>query len=86
MEVLLIGPTSAGLTNERIAYVRAGTLTRKHQGGGVEAEDEAIIVHEVPLQDAPGWLLQRQAEGYELDLKLWGGLWMIEHHLDGRKR
>lgn len=86
MEVLLIGPTSAGLTNERIAYVRAGNLTRKHQGGGVAAEDEAIIVHEVPLDEAPMWLLQRQAEGYELDLKLWGGLWMIEHHLDGRKR
>ena len=25
-------------------------------------------------------------EGYELDAKLWAGLWMIEHHLDGRPR
>ena len=84
MEVLLIGPTSAGLTNERIAYVRAGNLTRKHKGGGVD--DENIVVHEVPVDEAPAWLLAKQAQGFELDLKLWGGLWMIEHHLDGRKR
>jgi len=25
-------------------------------------------------------------QGYELDAKLWAGLWMIEHHLDGRPR
>lgn len=84
MEVVLVGPTSAGLTNERIAYVRAGNLTRKHAGGGVDDED--IIVHEVPVAEAPSWLIAKQAQGYELDLKLWGGLWIIEHHLDGRKR
>ena len=26
------------------------------------------------------------AEGYELDAKLWAGLWMIDHNLDGSPR
>ncbi len=81
VEVLLIGPTSAGLSTERIAYVRAMGLRRVSDGGGVD--DENIIVHEVPREEAPRWLLEKQAEGFELDLKLWGGLWMIERNPDG---
>lgn len=81
VEVLLIGPTSAGLSTERIAYVRAMGLRRVSDGGGVD--DENIIVHEVPRELAPRWLLEKQAEGFELDLKLWGGLWMIERNPDG---
>ncbi len=34
---------------------------------------------------APAWLMQKHAEGYELDLKLWAGLWMIEHNPDGSR-
>ena len=34
-------------------------------------------MHAVPRNEAPGWLLRKQAEGYELDLKLWAGLWML---------
>lgn len=81
VEVLLIGPTSAGLSTERIAFVRATGLRRVSQGGGVD--DENITVHEVPRLEAPQWLLEKQSEGFELDLKLWGGLWMIERNPDG---
>ena len=28
-------------------------------------------------------LVQKMREGYELDAKLWAGLWMIDHTLDG---
>ena len=28
--------------------------------------------------------MQKQREGYELDLKLWAGLWMLERDPDGR--
>ena len=83
VEVLLIGPTSAGMSNERIAFVRARELTRVGEGGGVDNED--IIVHAVPRAQAPAWLMQKQSEGFELDLKLWAGLWMIEHNPDGSK-
>ena len=81
VDVLLIGPTSSGMSNERIAFVRARDLTRVGAGGGVAGED--ITVHAVPRQQAPAWLMQKQAEGFELDLKLWAGLWMIDHNPDG---
>ena len=81
VEVLLVGPTSSGMSNERIAFVRAGDLVKVGAGGGVDNED--IIVHAVPRSEAPEWLVQKRAEGFELDLKLWAGLWMIEHNPDG---
>ena len=81
VQVLLIGPTSSGMSNERIAYVRATGLRKVGDGGGVDGED--IIVHEVPVAETPAWLMQKQREGYELDLKLWGGLWMVDRNPDG---
>ena len=81
VEVLLVGPTSAGMSNERIAFVRAEGLVRTGEGGGVDGED--IIVHAVPRANAAAWLMQKRAEGYELDLKLWAGLWMLERNPDG---
>ncbi|RMH89455.1 NUDIX hydrolase [Lysobacter pythonis] len=81
VEALLSGPTSSGLTNERIAFVRATGLRKVGEGGGVG--DEGITVHAVPRATAPAWLMQKHREGYELDLKLWAGLWMIDHAPDG---
>lgn len=81
VEVLLVGPTSAGLTNERIAFVRATGLTRVGAGGGVGGED--ITVHAIPRDHAPAWLVGKQREGYEVDLKLWAGLWLVDRNPDG---
>ena len=81
VEVLLVGPTSAGMSSERIAFVRATGLNRVGDGGGVAGED--ITVHAVPRADAPAWLMQKSREGFEVDLKLWAGLWMIDHNPDG---
>jgi ADP-ribose pyrophosphatase len=83
VEVLLIGPTSSGMSNERIAFVRARNLKKVGAGGGVGSED--ITVHAVPRHQAPAWLMRKHAEGFELDLKLWAGLWMIEHNPDGSR-
>ncbi|WP_440985675.1 NUDIX hydrolase [Xanthomonas sontii] len=83
-EVLLIGPTSAGASNEKIAFVRASGLRKVGNGGGDASED--IIVHSVPRTRAAAWLVQKMGEGYALDAKLWAGLWMIEHELDGTPR
>jgi ADP-ribose pyrophosphatase len=83
VDVLLIGPTSSGMSNERIAFARALDLRKVGDGGGVGGED--ITVHAVPRATAPAWLMQKHAEGYELDLKLWAGLWMIEHDPDGSR-
>ncbi|MCE7031065.1 NUDIX hydrolase [Lysobacter sp. GX 14042] len=81
VEVLLTGPTSAGMSNERIAYVRATGLRKIGDGGGVDGEE--ITVHTVPLEQVPAWLQRRMAEGCEVDLKLWGGLWLASHAPDG---
>ena len=81
VDVLLVGPTSSGMSSERIAFVRARNLTKVGEGGGVDNED--ITVHKVPRAQAPAWLMRKQAEGFELDLKLWAGLWMIDHNPDG---
>ncbi|MEO6263825.1 MAG: NUDIX hydrolase [Luteimonas sp.] len=81
IEVLLIGPTSSGMSSERIAFVRATDLTRVGDGGGVGGED--ITVHAVPRAEAPAWLVRKSREGFEVDLKLWAGLWMIERNPDG---
>ena len=81
VEVLLVGPTSAGMSNERIAFVRARELRKVGDGGGVGSEE--ITVHAVPRRQAPAWLMRRHAEGYEVDLKLWAGLWMLERNPDG---
>src|SRR3546814_11091878 len=68
------------MSNERIAFARARDLTRVGDGGGVD--DENIPVHSIPRAQAPAWLMQKYAAGFELDLTLWAGLWMIEHNPD----
>ena len=83
-EVLMIGPTSSGASSEKIAFVRATGLRRVGPGGGDASED--ITVHEVPRSGAAAWLARKLGEGYELDAKLWAGLWMIDHNLDGTPR
>lgn len=81
IDVLLTGPTTAGMSNERVAFARARDLRQVGEGGGVGSEN--ITVHTVPRHDAPAWLMRKHAEGFEIDLKLWAGLWMIEFNPDG---
>ena len=56
-------------------------MTRVHAGGGDESE--AILVHEVPVAEVPRWLVERMAEGYAIDAKLWAGLWLLDRNPDG---
>jgi ADP-ribose pyrophosphatase len=83
VNVLMVGPTSSGMSSEVVAFVRARGLTRVHAGGGDETEN--ITVHEVPVADAPRWLAAKMAEGYAMDAKLWAGLWLIDRDPDGTK-
>ena len=76
-EFLMAGPSSSGMSNEIMAFVRAHDLRRVHEGGGDETEE--IIVHEVPVADAPRWLVQKMAEGYSVDPKMFAGLYFLEH-------
>jgi ADP-ribose pyrophosphatase len=71
------GPSSAGMSTEMIAYVRAFDLVKVGAGGGDASEN--IVVHEVPRNEAGAWLFARAAEGYSIDPKLFAGLWLLEH-------
>jgi len=73
MERLTAGPPSAGVTSEVVTFFRARGLAKTGAGGGVEGE--AITVHEVPLEDAEGALLAREAAGVLVDPKVWAGLY-----------
>ena len=81
IDLLMVGPTSSGMSNERVAFVRARGLVRMHAVGGDASEQ--ILVHEVPIAQAPAWLAGKMAEGYQLDAKLWAGLWLLERNPDG---
>ncbi|MCA9690696.1 MAG: NUDIX hydrolase [Nannocystaceae bacterium] len=73
VEFLTRGPSSPGMSSERLALFRATGLTKVGPGGGVEHEQ--ITVHEVALADVEGWLRARAAEGAEIDVKVWAGLY-----------
>ena len=81
VKLLMVGPSSAGMSTEMIGFARARGLVKVHDGGGDDSED--ITVHEVPLDSAPQWLAQKIREGYSMDPKLWAGLWLLERDPDG---
>ena len=37
----------------------------------------------LPVADAPAWMARKMAEGYQLDAKLWAGLWLLDRNPDG---
>ncbi len=77
MEFIMSGPTSAGMSNEILAFVHARDLERVEQGGGDETEE--ITVHEIPRADAARWLIEKMADGYSVDPKMFAGMYFIEH-------
>ena len=81
IEFLMAGPSSSGMSNEIIAFVRAHGLVRVHAGGGDEGEN--ITVHEIPRADAAAWLHAKMLDGYSIDPKLYAGLWFIDRNPDG---
>jgi ADP-ribose pyrophosphatase len=80
VQFLMAGPSSAGMSNESIAFVRAFDLTREHAGGGDASEN--IRVHEIPRAQAAAWLLAKSGEGFSIDPKLFAGLFFLEHGED----
>lgn len=81
VKVLMVGPSSAGMSTELVAFARATGLRKVHDGGGDDSEN--ITVHEVPVAEAPRWLVQKMSEGYAMDAKLWAGLWLLDREPDG---
>jgi len=82
IEVVMAGPSSAGMSTEVMTFVRAFGLVRVGAGGGDETED--IIVHRVPRADCAAWLAQRMQAGYSIDPKLYAGLYFLDRDAAGR--
>jgi ADP-ribose pyrophosphatase len=82
-DFVMAGPTSAGMSNEMIAFVRARGLQRVGEGGGDASEQ--IIVHEVPKAEVASWLFQRMQQGDSIDPKLYAGLYFLDHNPDGSR-
>ncbi len=70
------GPVSAGLSSEKIGFVRATGLTRRDAGGGDDSE--SIRVHIVPLKRIDQWLLKQSNLGKLLDPKIYAALYWIQ--------
>lgn len=81
IQYLMTGPSSSGMSNEQVAFVRALDLVKVGDGGGDDSED--ILVHKVPRTQAAAWLAARMLEGYSIDPKLYAGLWFIGKNPDG---
>jgi ADP-ribose pyrophosphatase len=77
MELVAVGPPSAGMTDEVVTFFRASGLRKTGDGGGDASED--IQVHLVPLAKAPAWLAARAAEGKMIDAKIYAGLYFAGH-------
>ncbi|HRQ64720.1 MAG TPA: NUDIX hydrolase [Xanthomonadaceae bacterium] len=80
-DFIMAGPTSAGMSNEMIAFVRARGLKRTGSGGGDPSEE--ITVHEVPRIEVARWLFERMQQGDSIDPKLYAGLYFLDHDADG---
>lgn len=77
VDYLMRGPSSSGMSNEIITFVRAYDLVRETSGGGDATEN--ISVHEVPRAHAATWLLEKIDAGLSVDPKLFAGLYFLDH-------
>ena len=77
VERLTSGPTSPGITSETVIFYRASGLAQRGRGGGVGGED--IAVHHIPRNAVAEWLKRKNGEGVLIDVKVWAGLWWLDH-------
>ena len=73
-------PSSAGMSDEIVSFVRASGLRRVGPGGGDDSED--IRVHVVPLQEADRWLRAQAAAGKPMDPKIYAALYWLSQKQD----
>jgi ADP-ribose pyrophosphatase len=74
---LMTGPSSPGMCSELQSLFLAKNLTREHSGGGDHTED--IIVHEIPLDELPQWLMKQHTAGKAIDTKVYAGMYFALH-------
>lgn len=76
LELVSSTATSPGMANELAHFVLAWNLERVGPGGGVD--NERIVVHTVPLTEAPSWLRGQERKGLLIAAKLYAGLFFAQ--------
>jgi ADP-ribose pyrophosphatase len=72
MKRLFSGVLAAGLSDEINVFFLATDLRRRTTGGG--DSQEAITVHEIPIETCHAWLMQQHDTGAAIDAKIYAGL------------
>jgi len=75
LERVASGPTSPGITSERVTIFVASGLERAGKGGGVGGEK--ITVHEIAEDELVEWLHARERDGILIDLKVWSAIYFL---------
>ena len=84
VEFVMQGPSSAGMSTEMCAFVRATGLVRVGPGGGHPGED--ITVHHVPRRECAAFMARKMAEGFAIDPKMYAGVYFLDHDEKGNRR
>ncbi|QKK01753.1 MAG: NUDIX hydrolase [Pseudomonadota bacterium] len=66
-------PSSAGMSDEMVVFLRALDLVRAGSGGGDASE--AITVHAVARERIDAWLNERYRDGLAIDPKIYAALY-----------
>ena len=73
LEEIMTCPTSAGMSDEQVMFVRATGLRQVGRGGGDDSED--IVVHRIRRSIIDEWLQERYAYGMAIDPKIFTALY-----------
>jgi len=73
VEEIMACPTSAGMSDETVLFVRATELSHVGPGGGDDSED--IVVHRIRRSVIDEWLKERYANGLAIDPKIFTALY-----------
>jgi ADP-ribose pyrophosphatase len=74
---LTVGPPTAGLASEVVAFMLATGLNQMAPGGGIGTEQ--IVVHAIELFQVQHWLDEQAARGLLIDPKVYAGLYFAQH-------
>jgi nicotinamidase/pyrazinamidase len=74
-EQVLHAVTSAGLTNESVRFLLAGSVHKVGDGGG--DANEQILVHRVPLAHVDRWIHEQLSRGTMIDGRVFTGLYLL---------
>jgi ADP-ribose pyrophosphatase len=69
-------PISSASNSSTLSFYLASLLVKRHAGGGDQYE--SIIVHEVPRDEVPRWLANREKDGYLVEPKIYSGLFLLQ--------